>query len=287
MKQQSVLIAGCGYIGTKVATLEQQSGNAVSAILRNPHKAAALSLQSIEVILADLDQAINANLSLQNKGLYYFAPPPEIGIQDSRIENFLNQIPGVQKPAKILLISTTGVYGDCEGCWIDESTPLHPQTDRAKRRVDAEQRLQRWCEQRNVPYIILRVPGIYAPDRLPEDRIRKGLPVLEESESPWSNRIHADDLVNICIQAMHSELTNQIYNVSDGHPSTMTDYFNHVADFLGLPHPPQIPLEEAKREMSAGMLSYLAESKRIRPDKLVRELDYQMLYPSLKEGLVR
>lgn len=284
----TTLVVGCGYIGTKVAKQEQQQERSVQAIVRNPQQAEHLTAQSIDVIVADLDQPALPNFSLSGKGLYYFAPPPEKGTQDVRLENFLAQIPTTQKPAKILLISTTGVYGNCEGNWIDENTPLNPQADRAKRRVDAEIRLQHWCEPRQVPYIILRVPGIYAPpDHLPEERVRKGLPVLRESESPWSNRIHAEDLVNICVGAMHADLANQIYNVSDGNPSTMTEYFNQVADYFGVPRPPQISLGEAKASMSAGMLSYLAESKRIRPEKLLRELVYRIGYPSLKEGLAR
>ena len=285
---QSTLVVGCGYIGTQVAQQELQQGRSVQAIVRDPQQAERITAQSIAVVVADLDQPSLPNFFLSGKGLYYFAPPPEKGAQDVRLENFLAQIPATQKPAKMLLISTTGVYGNCEGDWIDENTPLNPQADRAKRRVDAEIRLQNWCDQRRVPYIILRVPGIYAPpDHLPEERVRKALPVLRESESPWSNRIHAEDLVQICVGAMHSDLGNQIYNVSDGNPSTMTDYFNQVADYFAVPRPPQLSLAEAKTSMSAGMLSYLAESKRVRPEKLIRDLAYRMRYPSLKEGLAR
>jgi nucleoside-diphosphate-sugar epimerase len=133
--------------------------------------------------------------------------------------------------------------------------------------------------------VILRVPGIYGPGRLPRERLTRGLPVLREDESPWSNRVHVDDLARACLAAARRGRPGGVYNISDGHPSTMTDYFNRVADASGLPRPPQITAAEARTRMSEGMQSYLAESKRLDNRRMREELGVEPQYPDLARGL--
>ena len=145
--------------------------------------------------------------------------------------------------------------------------------------------LQEWAETYNGEYIILRVPGIYAKERLPLARLKKGLAVVNSNEAAWTNRIHADDLAMVCQKAMASVISGEIYNVTDGQPSTMTDYFNQVADYVGLARPPQISMQEAETTLSAGMVSYLRESRRISNVKMLKELQVELQYPRLKEGL--
>lgn len=160
-------------------------------------------------------------------------------------------------------------------------------TARARRRLDAEAAVQEWTTRFGGESVILRVPGIYAPDRLPLARLRKGEPVINQDEAPWTNRIHADDLAMICKCAMEMPSAKGIYNATDGTPSTMTDYFNQVADYAGLSHPPQISLQDAPTQLSDGMLSYMQESRRIKNDKLLNELQITLQYPSLQAGLRR
>jgi nucleoside-diphosphate-sugar epimerase len=216
--------------------------------------------------------------------ILYTVPPPSHGKADPRLQYFLAQLDPHQVH-KFVLISTTGVYGDCAGKWIDETAPLQPNADRAIRRVDAESCLQKWAYATSVDTIILRVPGIYAPDRLPLNRLKRADPVVRRKQAPWTNRIHADDLANICYAALQSSLGNEIINVADDSPSTMTDYLRAVANYAGLPHPPEISLEQANQEMSAGMISYLAESRRIENQKMKSLLNIKLLYPSLAKGL--
>jgi nucleoside-diphosphate-sugar epimerase len=185
----------------------------------------------------------------------------------------------------VVYVGTTGVYGDCHGEWVDETRRPAPTADRALRRWDAEQRLRAWSAATGGELVILRVAGIYACDRLPIARIESGQPVVSAAEAPWSNRIHAADLVDICVAAMERAPTGAVYNVCDGEPSTMTDYFLRVAAAAGLPAPPQIPLAEAPDKVSAGMLSYLRESRRLSNHKLVRELGVPLRYPNLEAGL--
>ncbi len=279
-------IIGCGDIGQRTAKLWIARHGTVSALVRSMQP---LTHPGITLVKGDLDDANSlTHLSLQNALLFYFAPPPNHGATDPRLRNMLAVITPENQPIKIVYISTSGVYGDCQGDWVTEDTPTHPRSERGRRRLDAEMALQDWQRSTGVPVIILRVPGIYGPGRLPIDRIKQGVPVVREEEAPYSNRIHADDLARICIaaaQCSHSCETAQIYNVSDGNPSSMTDYFNKTADLLGLPRPPTVSMAEARTQLTAGMLSFLDESRRIDNRKMREELDVELLYPTLETGL--
>lgn len=281
-----VFFAGCGYVGRHVARCVQAEGRVVTALARSEKSIELLRAQGLQTVRVDLDNPASlAVLPVQGALIYYFAPPPSTGTIDPRIKNFLNAITDATHPARIVLISTSGVYGDCQGEWVTENRPPRPDSDRARRRLDAEQKLSAWGEGHAVPVVILRVPGIYGPGRLPEKRLRAGEPVLCEQESPWSNRIHIEDLVRACLAAGERGRPNAVYNISDGHPTTMTDYFNRVADALGLMRPPQITLAQARAELSEGMQSYLAESKRLDNRRMREELGVEPRYPDLAQGL--
>lgn len=281
-----ILIIGCGDIGERVARLEQAEGRAVAGLSRSQASAERLRAAGIEPLTGDLDIPSSlGHLPVEGALVYYFAPPPGSGVTDPRLEAFVSVMTPAKLPQRVVLISTTGVYGDCHGEWVTEERPANPQAPRAARRLAAETALRRWSRASGVPVVILRVPGIYARGRLPEERLRAREPVLREEESPFSNRIHADDLARVCMAAAHHDHPHDLYNVSDGHPTTMTDYFDRVADALGLPRPPAVTLEEARRRLGEGMLSYLAESKRIDNRRMREELGVALMYPDLAAGL--
>jgi len=282
-----VLIVGCGDIGCRVARLERLGGaQQVIGVARSGVAATRLAAQGVELLQCDLDVARSLiQLPTHNALIYYFAPPPAQGATDSRIAAFLGAIHDDHQPQRIVLISTSGVYGNCHGAWIDETAPTNPQSERAWRRLDGEITLRSWSQQRAISSVVLRVAGIYGPQRLPIARIRQEVPVLREAEAPFSNRIHADDLARVCFAAAHKEVPAPIYNASDGNPTTMTDYFNRVADLLGLPRPPAITLLQAQQQLSPAMLSYLAESKRLDNRLMVHGLGVQPDYPDLASGL--
>ncbi len=282
----SVLIIGCGYIGLRVAKREMTAGREVRGLVRTDPSAADLESLGVAPLLCDLDEPASLEaLSVKGQIVYYFAPPPSAGETDPRMENFLSAISEKDLPERVVLISTTGIYGDCKGEWVTEERPPAPEADRAKRRLSAETSLITWGEKNSVPVVILRVPGIYGPGRLPEKRLRDGVPVLNEAESPFSNRIHADDLARVCLAAGRADAPVGIFNVSDGHPTSMTDYFFRVADLLGIPRPPTVSMEEAQRLFGPGMLSYLAESKKIDNRRMREVLDVEPDYPDLESGL--
>ncbi|MDQ7074137.1 MAG: SDR family oxidoreductase [Gammaproteobacteria bacterium] len=275
-----VLIVGYGYLGRYLAKAEIQVGKQIEALCRS--KFEHPQIVSVTANLDDTDSL--TELEVEQKIVYYCAPPPSQGQHDPRIHNFLTAI-GKQRPKRVVLISTTGVYGNCNGEWINETRPSNPQADRAHRRWSAEQRLMQWGETNGVKIVVLRVPGIYGTGKLPRKRLLSGQPVLAPEASPYSNRIQIEDLTQACVAAAHHPEPKPLYNVADGHPSTMSDYFFQVADALQLPRPKVITKEEMESQLSLGMRSYLAESKRI-DNRLLREhLGVELKYPSLKEGL--
>ena len=279
-------IMGCGDIGRRVARLYQNAGVQATGWVRSEESLARGQALGLEMRRGDLDPGcFFPRNAFTAADVFWFMPPPASGAVDIRLRRFLLAVQDA--PRRIVLISTTGVYGDCAGRWIDEEEPLKPVAERAIRRVDAETALQDWAGKYGGEWVILRVPGIYASDRLPLARLQRGEPVVSAEEAPWTNRIHADDLAQVCQQAMQSSRSGRIYNATDGHPSTMTAYFNQVADFAGLPRPPQISLAEAKASLSAGMVSYLQESRRIGNQRMLAELQVCLQYPTLADALRR
>jgi nucleoside-diphosphate-sugar epimerase len=282
-KLDNILIIGCGDIGRRVAERLRRRGAFVTALSRGGMSAETLSARGLHVLIGDLDHPSSLpNLPARGGLLFYFAPPPAQGRDDPRLRALLDHL-GNELPRRIVYISTSAVYGDRGGAWVAEGAPPMPRNDRARRRLAAEEELRRWSSHRHRPVAILRVGGIYGRGRLPVDRIRRGEPVLRESDCGYTNRIHAEDLAVVCIAA--GERGDGIYNVSDGRPGTLTDYFNRVADLYGLPRPPQITLGEARTRLSAEMLSYLGESRRLDNGRMLRELGVSLRYPDLREGL--
>ena len=279
-----MLIVGCGYVGRRVAALHLARGEPVVGLVRGAASAQALERDGIAAIGTDLDGS-PADLPTRGERVYYFAPPPESGTTDPRLAAFLAGLARSGQPRRIVYIGTTGIYGDCHGEWVDESRPANPSVDRAHRRWDAECRLRDWSATTGGELVVLRVAGIYGPGRLPLDRLRRRLPMVPEDEAPWTNRIHADDLAAVCVAAMDRAPSGAVYNVSDGHPGNMADYFNRVADLAGLPRPPVIRLADADGRLSEGLLSYLRESRRLDNRHMLHELGVALRYPTLYAGL--
>jgi len=281
----NIIIIGCGYMGHKVAQLLNNNNRySVYGISRNPTQDTSLA-KHLRYDLDNPNMGFPLNNELTHAHILYLAPPPRKGQSDSRIHQFLKQIENNQYiPKKIVLISTTGVYGNCQGAWVTEQTPLNPKVDRALRRADAEQQLIHFAEKYQISHTILRVAGIYAEDKLPIKRLKSQQPLVRKEESPFTNRIHANDLANICKQALTEQHTG-IFNCADGHPSTMFDYFSGIANALDMPQPPVISLAQAQQQLSEGMLSYMHESRRVDNSKLLSSFQLRLQYPSFDDFL--
>lgn len=285
-EEKKILIVGCGDVGRRVARRALAEEMAVSALVRSKIQVRELLEMGIQTVVGDLDRPEPvAGLPTRGAAVFYFVPPPGGGNTDSRVRIFCGSVEPGEEPSKIVYISTSGVYGDTGGEWVTEETPVNPQTPRAGRRLDAETLLREWGKHRRVPVIVLRVTGIYGPGRFPLDRLRAGHPVLRDEEAPYTNRIHAEDLARICLAAAERGENGDIFNVSDGRPGTLTEYFDAVANAFSLPRPPRVSLEEARRVMTPLMLSYIAESRRMDNRRLRERLGVELLYPTLAEGI--
>jgi len=281
-----VFIVGCGRVGRLIARRYLDQDRPVSALARSDTSAKELASLGITPVLGDLDVPGSlTSLSLDGDLVHYLAPSPGSGVEDPRMANFLAAIVAGVYPRRVIYISTSGVYGDCRGAWVDEDTAPNPQTDRARRRLDAENRLWYWSRQTGVGVTVLRVGGIYGPGRLPEARLRRRAPILVEEQCGYTNRIHVEDLVSTCLAAGESTHGSRVYNVSDGHPGNMSGYFKAVARRLGLPPPEEIPMEEAQKRLSLEMMSYLLESRRMDNRRMLSELGVRLRYPDLGAGL--
>lgn len=280
-----MLIMGCGYVGARLARQCLERGQPVTGVVRSAAGIARLAELGVSARAADLAQGDLTGLPLAGARLFHLAPPPATGTEDLHTRRLVAAFARAGDPRRVVYISTTGVYGDCGGAWVDETWPACPNVDRSRRRWDAEQVLTRWSQASGGELVVLRVAGIYGPGRLPLERIRQGVPLVRQEESPFSNRIHVDDLVSALIAAMERGLPGTVYNACDGHPSTMTEYFLAIAEAAGLPPPPLIAMDAAAGQLSEAMLSYLAESRRLCNRRLTEELGVGLRYPTLAEGL--
>lgn len=276
---------GCGQVGRQLCKLLSYSNTEFIGVVKTQSSLDKLSQLNFQGSLLDLDikQTLPSDVLLDANDIYYFAPPSNSDLCDHRIDYFL-KLCETAIPRRIVYISTSGVYGDCNGEWVDETFPLAPITERAKRRAYAEQSLVKFCQTHHCEYNILRVGGIYGPERLPIERL-KTVTVVCPEEAPYSNRIHALDLASVSMAAMTTETTNEIFNVADGHPTSMSDYFYQLADKAKLPRPPCVPLAQAEEKLSPGMLSFINESRRLSINKMKSILNVTLKFPTLELGL--
>jgi nucleoside-diphosphate-sugar epimerase len=182
-------------------------------------------------------------------------------------------------------LSTSGVYGDCAGERVDEARSPRPGTERAARRLDAENALTEWGARRGVETVILRAPGIYASDRLPLAHLARGVSALRPEEDVYTNHIHADDLAQIVAAALHSALARGVYNASDDSEIKMGDWLDLVAARAGLARPRRVSRAEASRLVPPEMLSFMSESRRLSNARMKADLGVRLRYPTIADGL--
>lgn len=266
-----LLIAGYGDIARRAAPLLS-----TRFVLRVASRSNGLDLDRPES-LASLESA---------DALLHCAPPPQTGAGDARTANLLATLERKRiLPTRFVYISTSGVYGDCGGALVDESRAVNPQSERAQRRVHAEEQLALWCARHGVALVVLRAPGIYAADRLPLERLRAGTPTLRDQDDVYTNHIHAEDLAGICARALEEDAPAGTYNASDDTQLKMGEWFDLVADRAGLPRPPRVARSEAAGRIPAGMLSFMNESRRLDNRRLKRILGVRLRFPTVHEGL--
>jgi nucleoside-diphosphate-sugar epimerase len=278
-----ILIVGCGDVGMRVAQL--LGGRArLYALTHSPERHAELRAAGITPISGSLDdrQSLRRIAALAPHVLH-FAPPPGDGEADPRTQHLLAAL-GRGSLSALVYISTSGVYGDCGGALVPETWPARPNNTRAKRRADAEARLRRFGRT-NGRVGILRAPGIYAQDRMPAERVRKGLPAIVAADDVHTNHIHAGDLARLALATLFRGRPNRLYNAVDDSGLKMGDWFDVVADHLGLPRPPRLTREEVLAAVTPAMRTFLTESRRLSNRRAKDELRFRLKYPTVRQGL--
>ena len=291
-RRERVLIVGCGDVGMRVARLLTKRVRLI-ALTSSAERVATLRQEGITPLQGNLDQPRSlARLAGIATRVVHLAPPKSDDQaqwwRDLRTVALLRALRSRTPPVSLVYGSTSGVYGDCHGERVDETRSVQPGTPRAQRRVDAETAVRHFGRAAHVRANILRIPGIYAPDRqggTPRDRLLKGTPVLEHADDVYTNHIHADDLARAVAAAMWRGRPQRIYNVSDDSALKMGEYFDLAADLYGLPRPRRIARSTAKDELPLMLLSFMGESRRLDNRRLKSELRLPLRYPTVSEGL--
>ena len=292
-RRPRLLIIGCGDVGQRVVKQLPLRGCqpawAVTALTSSQHRMADLRRMGIRPIYGDLDTSESVRrLSGVATHVLHLAPPATTQTIDKRTRDLLRSLRRRGEIRQLVYGSTTGVYGDCDGQWVSETRPVNPQTDRARRRVDAEQAIMRLGRKIAMPCTVLRIPGIYAPDRengTPRGRLMRGTPIPDEAHDVYTNHIHADDLARACRLALGGRAPYQTVNVSDDSRMRMGEYMCFAAELYGIALPPRLPLQSLANELTPMALSFLKESRQVDNQRMKLRLGLQLRYPTVREGL--
>lgn len=287
-----VLIIGCGDIALRLVRQQRESGASRNAgvqfyaLNRSSSRIPLLREMGIRPLAGDLDDRRRLlRLAGMADVVLHFAPPQGEGQVDWRTRHLLAALAMGTHPTRMVYISTTGVYGDCAGAWVEETRPVRPGSARARRRWDAEQQLRAWAIRTGARLHILRVPGIYTRERLPEARVRQGLPALFPEVDIHTNHIHAEDLARLAWRAVFRARPQRLYNAVDNSGLKMGDWFDCVADHLGVPRPPRLSYEAVMAAVTPAMRTFLNESRRVSNRRIRDELGFRFCYPDVHTGL--
>jgi nucleoside-diphosphate-sugar epimerase len=273
-----LLIVGCGDVGLRIVARLKDRFRIV-ALTSSTARVVALRAAGSVPIVGNLDDRTSlARIAALGRRVIHLAPPSGAGGKDRRTRNLANTVIW-HEGNRTVYISTTGVYGDVGGRLIDETAATRPGNERGVRRVDAERRCAR------LRAAVLRVPGIYAHDRLPLERLQQGLPALAPADDVHTNHIHAEDLARIAIAALYRGAPGRVYNAVDDSRLKMGEYFDSIADAYDLPRPPRLPREELKAAVSPTMYSFMNESKRLANRRMKDELRVRLDYPTVGYAL--
>ncbi|WP_018903182.1 SDR family oxidoreductase [Variovorax paradoxus] len=291
-RRERLLIVGCGDVGQRVARSLRGRMQLV-ALTSSGERVPALRAAGIRPLQGNLDDpATLRRLAGVATRVLHLAPPARDGgaawWRDQRTTALARALRLRSVPLAFVYGSTSGVYGDCGGARVSETRPVRPDTPRAHRRVDAE-RAVRWLgRSAGVHASILRIPGIYAPDReggTPRQRLARGTPVLRREDDVFTSHIHADDLARACVAALFRGRPQRIVHASDDTELRMGDYIDLAADLYGMPRPPRVAREEAQRQLPLQLLSFMGESRRLDNTRLKRELRVRLAHPTVHTGL--
>jgi len=275
-------VLGCGDVGLRFARAFAGRMRVVGVVRRADARDAVRAAGAVPV-LADLaDRASLRRLRGLAPRVLHSAPPPARGSDDPHTRNALAALPAV---SAWVYLSTTGVYGDCGGARFDETRAVAPRNDRAVRRVAAERLLRRHAARGGARATVLRVPGIYAGDRLPLERLVRGTPALIDADDVYTNHVHADDLARIAFVALWRGRSQRTVHAVDDSAMKMGEYFDAVARAHGLAPAPRLPRAALRAAVSPMLWSFMSESRRLDNRRLRRELRVRLRWPTVESFL--
>ena len=277
---KNLLSFGHGYSAQALSRLLLPMGWNITGTTRSDEKASQLRDEGVTAVVwpgNDISQALS-----QATHVLVSAGPSEHG--DPVLNALRDQIAAKAKDLKwVGYLSTTGVYGDHQGGWVDETTPLTPSTRRGRFRQQAEQDWQDLAQEFGVPLHIFRLAGIYGPGRGPFSKVRNGTARRIIKANQVFSRIHVEDIAQVLAASIAQPNPGAIYNLCDDDPAPPQDVIAYAAELLNLPVPPAVAFEDA--DMTPMARSFYAESKRVRNDRIKTELGISLLYPTYRDGL--
>jgi dTDP-4-dehydrorhamnose reductase len=275
-----LFIFGVGFSGLEIARLARTGGWTVAGTVTTRDKAGRLAVEGIEAHLFDGTTALPPAAIGGASHILSCVPPGPTG------DPVLNQCASQLGDGRWLgYLSTTGIYGDTGGAWIDEAAPPHPQQPRSIERLAAERAWQSLGLGAGATVDIFRLPGIYGPGRSALDQVTQGRARRIDKPGQWFSRIHVADLAVTVLAAITHPSAGAIYNVADDLPAPNKDVVAYACELLGLPVPPAIPWEQAAPTMTPMARSFYSESRRIKNDRIKQELGVKLRYPTYREGL--
>lgn len=275
--EKTLLSFGHGYSARALAKRLVPQGWTVFGTTRNPDKARALKAEGVTPILWPHGD-LRAALSKASHVLCSAGPEaegdPVLALLRDPIARAASRLQWVG------YLSTTGVYGDYDGDWVDEETPLAPSTRRGQMRLGAE---REWQFIPGLPLHIFRLAGIYGPGRGPFEKVRNGTARRIIKPGQVFSRIHVDDIAQVLEASINKPAPGAIYNLCDDDPAPPQDVIGYAAELLGLPLPEKVPFEEA--DLSPMARSFYAENKRVRNDRIKSDLGISLIHSDYRDGL--
>ncbi len=271
-----LLSIGHGYSAQALETRLLPKGWRIIGTTRSAERKAQMEARGVEALIwpgfpLPLDEATHLLSSV--------APNP----RDPVLAAHGDAIAAAQNLHWVGYLSTVGVYGDHQGGWVDEDTPPDPSTERGQARLEAEAAWQALCAQAGLRLHIFRLAGIYGPGRGPFEKLRAGRAQSVIKQGQVFSRIHRDDIGQALALAMESDIGSRVFNLCDDAPAPPQDVLRHAAALLGIDPPPEVPFEQA--DLSPMARSFYADSKRVRNDRIKRELGLELTYPDYQRGL--
>jgi len=273
-----LLIVGCGKVGLEIVARLHRRFRIFATTTSREHFAQLRRAGAVPIVF-NLDGRRERPIAGLAARAICLVPPAAEPIADHRVARLLRSLQ--HPPSHLVYVSTTGVYGDRHGGRVDETARPAPITERARRRLASELRA------RSHPWhaAVLRVPGIYGPERLPLDRLRRTMPAPLPAEDVLTNHIHVEDLGGVCIAALFRSEPRRIYNAVDDSCLHLGEYLDLVADRFGLPRPPRLAREALRAAVSTIQFSFFQESRRLSNRRMKQELRVRLHYPTARDGV--